>query len=107
MESRRRRQLSTVWSAVLSIVLPVAALTGLLVGLVAAAQLLAGSDALTASVVVAAAAACGLLAAVVLPSGAPTAVLVTAPAFDRLRGRFSQQSRPGVPGRVRPRAPGR
>lgn len=103
METRRSQALSTV----LSIVLPVAALSGLLVALAATVQLTAGSDTLSTGVVVAATVAGGLLAAVVLPTNAPTAVPVTAPAFDRLRGRFQQQSRPGVPGRVRPRAPGR
>lgn len=33
-------------------------------------------------------------------------VVVAVPARQRLRGRFLQQSRPGVPGRTRARAPG-
>lgn len=49
--------------------------------------------------------AMAMAAAVILPR-ATTRALTVAPACRRLRGRFLQQSRPGVPGRVRSRAPG-
>lgn len=46
------------------------------------------------------------LAVAVGPVPGLLTVPVVAPARRRLRGRFLQQSRPGVPGRVRARAPG-
>ena len=50
---------------------------------------------------------CALTVAVLaLPAVSPRAALVAVPVHQRLRGRFLQQSRPGVPGRTRARAPG-
>ena len=46
----------------------------------------------------------GRLVVAVLPD--LTRIEVNAPARRRLHGRFLQQSRPGVPGRTRSRAPG-
>lgn len=61
-------------------------------------------------VAVAAAAAALLCALTVAGSAVPPAITVRAvvavPARQRRHGRFLQQSRPGVPGRTRARAPG-
>ena len=59
--------------------------------------------------VVAASAAllCALTVAVLaLPAVSARTAVVAVPVHQRLHGRFLQQSRPGVPGRTRARAPG-
>lgn len=70
-------------------------------------QIASAGDHLSAVAFLAATMACGLVGwllarQVHVANAAPA----TAPAFRRLRGSFQQQSRPGVPGRVRARAPG-
>lgn len=74
----------------------------------AAMLLPAVTDPSTALLVGAAAALLGGLAALAptLPQAAPGVVRVAAPGTRTRRGRFLQQTRPGVPGRTRSRAPG-
>ena len=50
---------------------------------------------------------CALTVAVLaLPAMSARTAVVAVPVHQRLHGRFLQQSRPGVPGRTRARAPG-
>lgn len=50
---------------------------------------------------------CALTVAVLaLPALTTNTAVAAVPVRRRLRGRFLQQSRPGVPGRIRARAPG-
>ena len=46
------------------------------------------------------------IAALAAPAASHRTAVVTVPVSQRLHGRFLQQSRPGVPGRTRARAPG-
>jgi hypothetical protein len=46
------------------------------------------------------------IAALAAPAANHRTAVVTVPVSQRLHGRFLQQSRPGVPGRTRARAPG-
>jgi hypothetical protein len=70
--------------------------------------LLAGVGGQTSMIVAAATAlAVGLFALLLASHGSATReTMITAPALRRLRGSFFQHTRPGVPGRVRARAPG-
>ena len=50
---------------------------------------------------------CAIAVSLLIGSSTPlVSAVIVAPDRDRLRGRFLQQSRPGVPGRTRARAPG-
>lgn len=70
-------------------------------------QLAAGSGTGTTFALVASAMVCGLIAFLADGQlGQLRGVKITTPADRRLHGRFLQQSRPGVPGRTRARAPG-